>query len=708
MAAPAPDPSRPQAERAQSVGGDPLFATLRATFGHETFRPGQEEVCRAVFHGEDALLVMPTGAGKSLCYQLPAIARGGTALVVSPLLSLIEDQVAKLHALGLAVARIHSGLDRSASRAACRRYLDGELAFFFIAPERLSVPGFPEMLARRPLSLIAIDEAHCISQWGHDFRPEYRMLGGRLPMFRPAPILALTATATPEVQQDIAAQLGIGEASRFIRGFRRDNLFVEALPLAPSRRIEAVSALLRDEGRRPAIVYANSRRDTENIAGSITRKLKAAAYHAGLPKEERERVQQAFTRGDIDIVVATVAFGMGIDKSNVRTVIHAGLPASVEGYYQEIGRAGRDGQRAHALLLYSYADRKTHEFLLARSYPELSELVRVDKLLRKGALSRESLRERFGEASEELDERFERTLEQLWVHGAVEFDEQGGVTRTNKPFADGYESQRKARFAQLAEMARFAEHPSCRMYALVNYFGSPEEFPGGTRARCGVCDTCDPAGSIAQELRTPSEEEQRALDVIVASLQGRSQTLGQLQKTLGSLTRETVVHLVDALARAGVVTVETQSFERDGERIPFLRVRLVDGATSATIAMRSKVHTHVHGSRSNARRDAGVVDASLATGARPRAKRRQAANAPQHEHADPKVVAAFAALRAWRKDVAASQRMPAFRVFSDRVLLAIAQARPHNLETLQLCPGVGERSALRYGAEVLKVLRDPD
>src|SRR3954469_795723 len=213
-----------------------LSDLLHRTFGFSGFRANQEAVCRAATDGRDVLLVMPTGAGKSLCYQLPAIARKGTALVISPLIALMDDQASKLSALGLRVARIHSGLSRDEARQACRDYLDGTLQFLFIAPERMRVPGFPQMLAKRKPALIAIDEAHCISQWGHDFRPDYRTLGDHLPSLRPAPVIALTATATPLVQNDIAAQLGLNAPKHFIHGFRRENIAIEVVKVPPSRR----------------------------------------------------------------------------------------------------------------------------------------------------------------------------------------------------------------------------------------------------------------------------------------------------------------------------------------------------------------------------------------------------------------------------------------------------------------------------------------
>ena len=256
-------------------------------------------MCRAAIAGRDLLLVMPTGSGKSLCYQLPALVRGGTALVISPLIALMEDQSAKLASLGLNVARIHSGLERSVARQACVDYLAGNLQFLFIAPERLRVRGFPEMLVKRRLALIAVDEAHCISQWGHDFRPDYRMLGEHLPALRGSgdgrvPVLALTATATPAVQADIVQQLAMEKPARFIHGFRRDNLAIEVVEVPVPMRPGIICKLLAEESRRPAIVYAQSRKQSEELAVTLSSapcgrhpgdRLRAAAYHAGMDAE---------------------------------------------------------------------------------------------------------------------------------------------------------------------------------------------------------------------------------------------------------------------------------------------------------------------------------------------------------------------------------------------------------------------------------------
>jgi DNA topoisomerase-3 len=574
----APTPLAPTPRPARSRDLDEL---LRSSFGFSTFRPFQEDVCRAAAGGSDVLLVMPTGAGKSLCYQLPGIARGGTTLVVSPLIALIEDQVAQLASRGFNAERIHSGRDRAASRAACRAYLDGALDFLFIAPERLKVPGFAEMLARRKPTLIAIDEAHCISQWGHDFRPDYRLLGDRLPALRPAPIIALTATATPTVQEDIVKALRLDAPLRFIHGFRRTNIGVEVIERNPSARAEVVHRLLGDPARRPAIVYAPTRNEAEQLAKGLSKRVRAAAYHAGLDATVRSDVQSAFLGGSLDVIVATTAFGMGIDKPNVRTVVHTALPATLEGYYQEIGRAGRDGALSRAVLLCSFVDTKTHEFFLERDYPGADVLARIEKAISADGTSLAKLPGR----AKVKGEVFEKAFEKLSVHGGALVATDDTVRRGTSDWQTAYARQRAHKQEQLTKMRRYGETASCRMLQLVAHFGDRHD--GGDP--CGLCDVCAPSTCIAQAFRAPSGVENDAAMRIVAALRERDgRSVGQLHRdVLGStVDRRVLDHVLGALVRAGRVVVANDEFVKDGKTISFQRVHLTGAASDTGMDLR--------------------------------------------------------------------------------------------------------------------------
>jgi superfamily II DNA helicase RecQ len=640
--------------------------------------------------GKDVLLVMPTGSGKSLCYQLPGIARGGTTLVITPLIALMEDQVAKLKELGFAVGCIHSGRDRAASRQVCVDYLNGRLQFLFCAPERLRVPGFPEMLAKRKPSLVAIDEAHCISQWGHDFRPDYRMLGKHLPNFRPAPVIALTATATSIVQNDISDQLGLAQPGRFVHGFRRSNIAIEVVEVVPSQRAELVEQLLDDGERRPAIVYAPTRKQVESLAAQLASTVSAAGYHAGLDSEHRRRVQEKFLAGEIEVMVATIAFGMGIDKPNIRTVIHTALPGSLEGYYQEIGRAGRDGEPSRAILMHSYADRYTHDFFFERDYPDVKVLDHIFALLQSEPQTKAGLQKR----SRMDQDAFDKAIEKLWIHGGAVLDFAENASRGQEHWRDSYLTHGDHKREQIEQMLRFAEGSHCRMATLVRHFGDLAD----ARNPCGICDFCSPTTCSAQRFRPTTKEERAALFRIAASLRPNNvKSTGKLHAELypgGELSRDAFEEVLGAMNRAGLVYLADAIFEKDGKQIPYRKASLtraaasLDESTPIDLMIKAAMPVRSKGKRRK-----------KAAAAQSKRKKTNEAGPPPDSHLEER-------LRAWRLAEAKRRGVPAFRIFSDQVLRAIASQRPSSAKELLSIPGIGISTVEKHGAQLYRILHE--
>ena len=664
-----------------------LQELLHRVFDHRDFRAHQRDVCEAATAGRDVLLVMPTGAGKSLCYQLPTLARGGTALVISPLIALMDDQASKLTALGLRVARIHSGLSRDDSRQACRDYLDGALDFLFIAPERMRVPGFPQMLARRKPSLVAIDEAHCISAWGHDFRPDYRTLGQHLPALRPAPIIALTATATPLVQRDIAQQLNLHDPAIFITGFRRSNLAIEVVELSKPQRAEFALKLLKDDAARPAIIYAGSRKQADELATTMHKHFPAAAYHAGLEASTRDRVQRAFLAGKLDVIVATVAFGMGVDKADVRTVIHVALPGSVEAYYQEIGRAGRDGNPSRTVLLHGFADRRMQEFFLEKNYPPTSDLERVATVLTEEYVQVDSLQRKLKLDRETLD----RAIEKLLAQGVALMDMAGDVCGTGElKWQSGYESQVANRRAQIDRMVAFAEATTCRMALLVRHFGDTSD----TALTCGMCDVCNPSGNSASAAHQPTTEERSWLRTILRALEGRGTSTGKLFTDLHLMRdRADFDALLDGLARAGLISIANDTFTTpEGKDVTYRKASIThegrdpDEVTLDTVWIR------------------GSLASAPAATKKSSAKNKSATSKPPTAM-NPQAEELFERLRAWRTEQARPTKTPAFMILADAVMRAIANHAPTTISELLAVQGMGPAKVDRYGAAVLAVCR---
>jgi ATP-dependent DNA helicase RecQ len=360
---------------------------LREVFGHQDFRPGQAEVVEAQLAGRDVLAVAPTGSGKSISYWVPAIVAGGLTLVVSPLIALMKDQVDRLRSLGVAAAFINSTQDRGEQVEALRAAATGQLRLLYVAPERFGRPGFLDRIAGLQVARFVVDEAHCISSWGHDFRPEYRQLGRALAACGRPPVAGFTATATPRVRADVAQSLGMKDPFVMVTGFNRPNLLLSALRCrGETGKREALLARLRP-GHGRTLVYTGTVAAAEELSGVLAgRGARAAAYHGRLPDEERRRVHDGFTGGAIDVVVATSAFGMGVDLPDIRQVFHCHAPGSLEAYYQEAGRAGRDGEPAECLLLWSPADRDLQSFFIEQAFPDGDSELKQNAYARLGQM----------------------------------------------------------------------------------------------------------------------------------------------------------------------------------------------------------------------------------------------------------------------------------------------------------------------------------
>ncbi|GAA3965019.1 DNA helicase RecQ [Gordonia caeni] len=601
------------------------YEVLRTVFGYETFRGDQEEIVAQVIGGGDAVVLMPTGGGKSLCYQIPALVRDGCAIVVSPLIALMADQVGALQQLGVRAAYLNSTQSFEQRIAVEEAYLTGELDLLYVAPERLSQPQTREFLSRGTLSLIAIDEAHCVSQWGHDFRPDYLALGDLAQLWPDVPRIALTATATDRTHREITERLHLGGARHFVASFDRPNISyrIEPKDRPQQQLLEFIRAEGFDDGvPLTGIVYALSRKSVEKIAKFLCANgIDAMPYHAGFDAQTREDTLRRFLREDGVVVVATIAFGMGIDKPDVRFVAHLDLPKSVEGYYQETGRAGRDGLPSVAWMAYGLADVVQQRRLIDSS--------------------------------------------------------------------DGDQAHRMAQGRLLDSMFALCETATCRRVQLLRYFG--QEI-----APCGNCDTC---------LRPPATWDgtvaaQKVLSTVWRldrEFGGQRYGAGHLVDILVGKTNARIEQFGhDRLSTYGIGTELDQAGWRGVIRQLIAQGLLAPRGEYGVLALTEDSRAVLSGERTVTFRE---ETQRIRSGSSGRPKR----TATQLSGDDG---ALFEALRRWRAAVAKEADAPAYTVFSNKTLEALAQLRPGSADALLEVSGIGEAKAGKYGEDVLAVIAD--
>jgi len=603
---------------------------------------------RAALSGRDLLAVMPTGSGKSIGYQLPAVLLPGVTLVVSPLIALMKDQVDELGRKGVPAAALHSLLSPSDRRATERELREGRLRLLYVAPERFASESFRRLLSETPVARFAVDEAHCVSEWGHDFRPDYRQLAEAARRCRRAdgepgrpPVLAFTATATPEVREDIVRLLDLHSPEVFAAGFDRPNLFLDVRRV--SGEIEKRILLPDLVGTRRALVYAATRKSAERAAEALRAGgLPAEAYHAGLPEAERTRVQEAFASGAARAVCATNAFGMGIDRPDVEVVVHFELPGSLEAYYQEIGRGGRDGRRCDTTLLWNYVDVRTREFFIEKD-------------------------------DAEDDPRF-------------------AATRLD---SDQREKKRALDRRKLQRMIAYADSAGCYRATLLSYFGERDTAPA-----CGFCGNCERRRALGEDellqlrkilsgvARGGERWGRRKIAAMLAGdLEGLPESLSKLSTT-GLLSRVSVKRIgdwIDAAVAAGLLAAtddayRTLSLTRRGRDV------MAGRATDVALALPEPA------------------------GPRPKRAKAPKASRPAPRPTAPLPVdpGLYEALRDWRRREAARRSVPAYVVLHDRTLAALAAARPGSLAALAEVPGIGPAKLAAYGGEILSVLSGKD
>ncbi|MFH1842980.1 MAG: RecQ family ATP-dependent DNA helicase [bacterium] len=703
---------------------------LRDTFGHSSFLPGQEQILDAVHEGRDCVAVLPTGGGKSLCFQLPAVLGSGVTLVVSPLIALMKDQVDSLVALGVPATFINSSLTAAEMNQRLDGMAQGRYRLVYVAPERFRNSRFLQALAGIDVTLFVVDEAHCISAWGHDFRPDYLRLAEALTALDRPQVMALTATATPEVREDIVTQLGLDEPAVIVSGFARPGLSLAVRRVSGQEdKFARVRALLAEYPT--GIVYCATRRNVERVARRLANQgVTCVAYHGGLPEKERRFAQDRFMHGEATVAVATNAFGMGIDRSDLRCVIHWDLPGSLEAYYQEAGRAGRDGEPARCELLFNFADVRTQEFFIEGANPPVG-LVRA--VARHLGARFEASAEPIPVTAAEIASALDAPNEMAIGTALGLLDRAGYLTRHANPEAgttiletvnpevdlgeplsrlgDKLERDR----ARLRLMLRYVDRRGCRHGFILRYFGDPA---GGDD--CGRCDNCQRRrGEDGIDRREPTETEwieiQKILSCVVR-LRGRFGRARIAQVLAGSQDKAVLKFGLDRIRTYGALADRKQPYIKQlldalldagclqavGDEYPTLAITEFGGEV---LHRREMVLLELEGS---ARPESPFGPASPARaipplGDEPGVAGDVADSALFLSEDCPSPVDLVEALRRWRLELARERGVPAYHILSNRVLEAVARVQPRSEAELLTVKGIGQKKLEEFGKAILRI-----
>ena len=706
--------------------GRSIEQVLHECFGFSQLRPGQEAVVEAVMQGRDTLAIMPTGGGKSLCYQLPALCREGLTVVVSPLIALMKDQVDALQARGVAAAAVNSSLEAEEYRRVVHALQQGELEIIYVAPERFAQAGFMRTLGEQHITLLAVDEAHCLSQWGHDFRPDYLRLGRVREQLGNPPIVALTATATDAVRADIIEALHLQDPAVIISGFGRANLHFAISPCEGKR--EKFARIQRTVAEwKKGIIYCSTRKNVMSVFEQLSAEhVNAVAYHAGMTDEEREFSQNAFISGRADVVVATNAFGMGIDRPDVRFVIHFEIPGSVEAYYQEAGRAGRDGEPAYCELLFNHADLKTQEFFFEGSNPGIGLIRSLYNLLVLRSTPETGELEM---TADEMAQQLGRDVNPMAVGAALSvLMHAGAITRSDVPGKnvkstrltdpsapfntlniDRERIEEKARrdHKKIEAMTRYAYSSCCRQKWILDYFGETDTEP------CGCCDVClaKPPENARQLIGDAADTVRKALSGVARAcgknadgtrraIYGRSKIMAMLRGAKSALLNNHLMGLstygllrdfTDARMRALFRAMQDAGMlESTGGELPLLSLSPLGDRV-----MRGKDPVFIS-------TDGWLMQPSISS-SRSASAVRSIPSAMQLGQLDHALYAKLASLRA---ELAQEYRMPLYRILSNATLRALATIRPTTEAGAMRIKGIGEWTRCHTLPAILEVIQD--